>query len=58
MCGAVCGAQFWDWAAGTWHWQDYLISRVAGQILNKFFAPAVLLGCSCPREDYFDFLSE
>jgi hypothetical protein len=55
MRGAVCSARFWDRAAGTRRWQDYLISQVAGQILKKFFAPAALLGCSCPREEYFDY---
>jgi hypothetical protein len=55
MCGAVCSAQLWNRAAGTRRWQDYLISWVAGQILKKFFAPAALSGCSCPREEYFDY---
>jgi hypothetical protein len=54
MHGAVCDAQFCDQAAGTWHWQDYLISWVVGQILKKFIVPAASLGCSCPREEYFD----
>jgi hypothetical protein len=34
---------------------NYLISWVAGQILKKFFAPAALSSCSCPREEYFDY---
>jgi hypothetical protein len=51
MRGAVCGAQFWDWAAGTRRWRD---SWVARPILKKFFAPAALSGCSCPRKKYSD----
>jgi hypothetical protein len=55
MGSAVCGAQFWDWAVGTQRWQNYLIPQVAGQILKKFFSPAALSSCSCPREEYFDY---
>ncbi len=58
MCGAVCGAWFWNQAVGTQHWQDYLISWVAWQILKKFFAPAASSGCFCPREEYLTILSE